>query len=335
MLYVSCVIMLPCVKTGQLLAFQRKGAMNVDTWQEVRISINREAAEAAYAVLGQLGIKNLAVEDSSLVDLAEEQGWGDYFPETTHSKQVTIVFYFPVHRSPQELTIIQERLQALGEVGLDPGSVELRVKYIHERDWATAWKAYYHTERYGRVVIQPSWKEDDSHIEIQPDDIVIQLDPGMAFGTGTHPTTEMCIEFLQELTLENRIVWDIGTGSGILSITAAKLGAEVQAVDIDPVAVRVAQENRDLNDVQFPVRQGSVEKLTGRPYIVIANIIADVILELLPEVYKAVQNGGFFVAAGVIEGRDTEVEESALKLGFRTAVRQQNQEWVGFVFQKE
>ena len=135
--------------------------------------------------------------------------------------------------------------------------------------------------------------------------------------------------------MENRIVWDIGTGSGILSITAAKLGADVQAVDIDPVAVRVAKENRDRNDVQFSVRQGSLEKLTGRPHIVIANIVADVILDLLPEIYEVLQNGGFFIASGVIEGRDIEVEETALDLGFRTAVRQQNQEWVGFIFQKE
>ena len=135
----------------------------MDTWQEVRISINREASEAAFAVLEQLGIENLVVEDSSLVDLAKEQGWGDYFPETTPSKQVTIVFYFPVHRSPQELAVIQEHLQALEKVGLNPGLVELQVRYIHETDWATAWKAYYHTERYGRVVIQPSWEEAHSH----------------------------------------------------------------------------------------------------------------------------------------------------------------------------
>lgn len=307
----------------------------MDTWQEVKISINREAAEAAYAVLDQLGISNVVVEDASLVDLAREQGWGDYFPETVSSEQVVIVCYFPEHRSSDELEVIRKRLQDLEAFELNPGQVEVSVRYVHERDWANAWKAYYHTERNGRVVIQPSWEQDCSDVEIKPDDIVVRLDPGMAFGTGTHPSTGMCIAFLQELDLKDETVWDVGTGSGILSIIAAKLGAEVQAVDIDPVAVKTAQDNRDLNQVQFPVFQGSIEHLTGRPTVVMANIIADVIIQLLPEIYRLLEDGGKFIAAGVIQERAGDVEALASELGFNVAAREHQQEWVGYIFQKE
>ena len=134
-------------------------------------------------------------------------------------------------------------------------------------------------------------------------DVIITLDPGMAFGTGTHPTTVMCLEFLQELDLVGKTVWDVGTGSGILAIACAKLGAKVAAADVDVTAVQAAAENRDLNSVSYTITQGSLDSLTGTPDIIVANIIADVIVDMLPQAAEVLPEGGVLIAGGIIEAR--------------------------------
>ena len=301
-------------------------------WQEVKLIINRTAVEGAYAVLDNWGIESYAVEDRAFMDQAQELGWGDYFPELPPSDQVTITCYFPDRRvSPEELGQLKRELLGLKEYGFDPGPVVVSEGEVNEEDWAQAWKAYYHPLKIGRVRIQPSWEPigDD-----QAGQVVVYLDPGMAFGSGTHPTTAMCIEFLQSLNLDGRELWDVGTGSGILAIVAAKLGANVQAVDIDPVAVRVAQENRDLNKVNFPIGQGTLGDLHGAPKIIVANIVAHVIRPMLPAVYDALCPEGFFIAAGIILDRDPEILSLASEAGLRLLRRVQQGEWVGYLFQR-
>lgn len=301
-------------------------------WQEVKITLNRAAVEGAYALLEQRGIENYAVEDSALIDQAQELGWGDYFPLVTPSEQVTIICYFPEEVPLRDLEELRAGLVALGDFGLDPGPVQVQSGFVQEEDWAHAWKAYYQPQRIGRVLIQPSWEKDQR--EARDWELIVHLDPGMAFGSGAHPTTAMCVEFLQELNLEDRILWDVGTGSGILAIVGAKLGAQVQAVDLDPVAVRVAKENRDLNDLDFPVSQGTLEDLEGRPQIIVANIVAHVIGPMLPRIHELLQPGGFFIAAGVIEDRDQEILTLASQAGLRLLRRVQRGEWVSYLFQR-
>ena len=188
-----------------------------------------------------------------------EAGPRRLFPEVVQDGRVRIICYFAEHKSPEELAELEQRIKALSDFGLNPGQIKLTTVSVEEEEWATAWKDYYHTTHIGKVVIQPSWQEPET--DIQPDDVVIVLDPGMAFGTGTHPTTVMCLEFLQELDLQGKILWDVGTGSGILSIAACKLcpGA-CSHVDGLPL---VAQDNRDMNEVDFTVVHGSIEALPG------------------------------------------------------------------------
>ena len=272
--------------------------------------------------------------DPSLVDLAKEAGMGDYFPEVVQDGRIRITCYFPEHKSAAEVDHLEERILGLREYGLEPGMVKVSTDFVKEEDWATSWKSYYHTLRIGKVVIQPSWETTDDG-EIAADDVVIMLDPGMAFGTGTHPTTAMCLEFLQQLDLEDQVVWDVGTGSGILAIASAKLGAKVHAVDVDLTAVQTAKENRDLNGVEFPVGQGSLDSLSGNPKVIVANIIADVILDLLPKVGATLESGGFFIAGGIIDSRADEIESLANEVGLNLVRRKQMQEWVGYCFIKE
>ena len=300
-------------------------------WQEVKITLNRPAAEGAYALLDQRGIENYVVDDAALIDQAQELGWGDYFPKVDSSEQVTITCYFSEPLPHRELEELETELVALEDFGFDPGPVQVQTNFVQEEDWAHAWKAYYKPQRIGRVLIQPSWEEKQ---EARDGEVVVHLDPGMAFGSGTHPTTAMCVDFLQELNLDGRVLWDVGTGSGILAIVAAKLGAQVQAVDVDSVAVRVAAENRDLNGVDFPIFQGTLEDLKGQPQIIVANIVAHVIGPMLPQIYNVLQPDGFFIAAGVIQNRDPEIISLASQAGLRLLRRVQRGEWVSYLFQR-
>lgn len=305
----------------------------MSNWQEVRIRINRTALEGAYAVLSKWGIDNFAEEDSTLINHAREMGWGDYFPEVTPDEQVTIICYFPDQEfSPEKLEQLKVDLEELGTFGFDPGPIIVKQGEIKEEDWAHAWKAYYRPLQIGRVRIQPSWET----LEQEPSAgvLTVYLDPGMAFGSGTHPTTEMCIQFLQDLNLAGRELWDIGTGSGILAIVAAKLGASVKAVDVDPVAVKVAKENRDLNGLTFSIEEGSLSSLQGNPQVVVANIVAHIIGPMLVDVQQALAPGGFFIAAGVIQDKDPEILALAREAGLRLLRRSQMGEWVGYLFRR-
>ncbi|HHT89693.1 MAG: 50S ribosomal protein L11 methyltransferase [Bacillota bacterium] len=305
----------------------------MSNWQEVKIVINRGAAEGAYAILSNWGIETYAVDDSALINHAREMGWGDYFPDRDPSEQITITCYFPEQRlTADDLARLGRDLEELQDFGFSPGPVLVQAGEIQEADWAHAWKAFYRPLRVGRVWIQPSWESLPD--EVSPTDLVVQLDPGMAFGSGTHPTTAMCVQILQDLNLSGRLVWDVGTGSGILAIVAAKLGAQVQAVDIDPVAVRVALENRDRNHLSFPIRQGSLGDLEGSPEVIVANIVAEVIAPMLPEVWDVLAPKGFFIAAGVIDRKDPEILSLAKDAGFSLLRRVQRGEWMGYLFQR-
>ncbi|MDI9442024.1 MAG: 50S ribosomal protein L11 methyltransferase [Firmicutes bacterium] len=300
-------------------------------WQEVKIVLNRTALEGANAVLERWGVTNYAVEDSALYDRARDLGWGDYVPEAEVSDEVTISCYLAQELSGKRLADLKQDLLNLVEYGFDPGSVSLSVAYVDEKDWSQAWKEHYKPLRIGRVLIQPSWLEVERRAG---DEAVVLLDPGMAFGAGTHPTTALCVEILQQLNLTDKLVWDVGTGSGILAVTAAKLGAQVEAVDIDPVAVRVACENRDMNGLDFSVSQGSIGDLTGEPDIIVANIVADVIMDMLPQVSSVLKPGGFFIASGVIDSRDADVLQRSGETDLRLLRRFQRKEWIAYLFQR-
>jgi len=172
---------------------------------------------------------------------------------------------------------------------------------VKEEDWANEWKKYFKPVRVGKnIMIKPTWEA----AVLQEGDLVIEIDPGMAFGTGTHPTTVLCLEALEKYVQPEQLVYDIGTGSGILAVAAAKLGAEVQAGDIDSLAVRIAKENISLNKVEdrVKVEAGDLgEVFIDQADIVIANIIADVIIELLPQLPSLLKPGGLFIASGIID----------------------------------
>jgi ribosomal protein L11 methyltransferase len=204
---------------------------------------------------------------------------------------------------------------------------------LDDEDYQNAWKKYLYPEKVSdRFVVKPTWRE----YEPEENELIIELDPGRAFGTGSHPTTSLCIKHMEKFIKEGDTVIDVGTGSGILMIVADKLGAsEVWGVDIDPLAVEVAQENLELNNVDMSkiklFKGDLVTVVEDKKFdVVVANILADVILILLNDMSKVVKKGGTMILSGIIETKADEIEAQIKSYGYEILSRTQENEWVSF-----
>jgi len=204
---------------------------------------------------------------------------------------------------------------------------------LDEEDYQNSWKKYLYPEKVSqRFVVKPTWRE----YEAVEDEIVIELDPGRAFGTGSHPTTSLCIKSMEEYIKDGDSVIDVGTGSGILMVAANKLGAaEVWGVDIDPLAVEVAKENLELNKVNMDniklFKGDLVTVVEDKKFdVVVANILADVILILLNDMSTVVKKGGLMILSGIIEDKSEEIKRRILSLGYEIISETKDKEWVSF-----
>jgi len=307
-------------------------------WAEISIQTTHEATEAIADIFHDLGASGVVIEDPELVNSYRRSGTWDYcdIPEETDVETVTVKAYLPVDEHLEEkLRIFEERVNELVKHNLDKGRGDIKWQEIYEEDWASSWKDYFHPVRVGeKVVIKPSWEE----YEQADGDIVIELDPGMAFGTGTHHTTAMCIRCLEEVIKPGDTVFDIGTGSGIIAVAAAKLGAGVvQAVDLDSVAVRVARENVLINGVDNLVKVSEGDLLTGisgKADVIIANIIADIVIKLLVDIPSRLKDGGILIASGIISERMSDVTAAILANGLLVDKVIEEGGWVAVVVRK-
>ena len=241
--------------------------------------------------------------------------------------------YTATHKSVMGYLPVDDRLEntlltlraALNET---PGlKSDITIRFVAEEDWATAWKQYFKPQRVGKnLVVKPTWETWDA----SPTDTIIQIDPGMAFGTGLHGTTRLCLIGLEDTMFKGATVADVGTGSGILSVCAALLGASrVEATDNDPLAVRVARENVRVNGVEAVVaaEESSVPP-SGAFDIVVANILADVILGMANELFAATKPGGLLIASGIIAPRAQDVAKGLTQAGFITEAINEEGEWI-------
>jgi ribosomal protein L11 methyltransferase len=229
-----------------------------------------------------------------------------------------------------------EMMLALIGQALPHGLPEPRLQFVGKSDWATSWREHFHVVRIGRrFVIKPSWRD---HTPAN-DDVVIEIDPGLAFGSGLHPTTRLCLQIFEGLDLAGQELFDVGTGSGVLAMAALKLGASrVRAVDIDDVAVRVAVENFERNS--FPVGSqvesavGSAADAGGRRWsMVVANILANVLVALMPDLAAALAPGGRLILSGMLNEHETGVIEAAQAHGLSVIDRHTEEDWVALVVQ--
>jgi len=299
-------------------------------WMEMAVTVSSEGEEAVTDIFYRLGSSGVVVEDSELIREYIESGLWDYhiFGDLEVTDRCIVKGYLPEdERLPNKIISLREELLLLKEIF--PGwTVESDSIMVKEEDWANEWKKYFKPIETGRrFLIKPSWEK----IVPENDRLIIEIDPGMAFGTGTHPTTTLCLEAIEEHVRKDLMVFDIGTGSGILALAAARLGAEVQAGDLDLMAVRIARENAVLNGVADRVRveAGNLgEIFDGRADVVIANIIADVIIELLPQLPALMKREGIFLASGIIDTRAAEVEGKMMAAGLRIVGRAEDSGWV-------
>lgn len=276
-------------------------------WIEVRVTATPECGEAVSHLLIDEGAGGV-VEEGPAVRTA-------YYPDQGDLEA--------------RLDRIRRSVAGLSQFGLDPGPAKVEWRRVAEQAWAHAWKEHFHPLKVGRrIVVRPTWRE----YEPAPGELVIDLDPGMAFGTGTHPTTALCVRALERWVSPGDVVYDVGTGSGILAIAAAKLGASrVEACDVDPVAVEVAKGNAAQNGVlpQVRVAMGSWTSLpAGGADLVVANIIADVVIELAGDVKSLAKPGAVFVASGIIAHRADDVLGAFRAAGFAALEVKGEGEWV-------
>ena len=281
-------------------------------WLEVSVTVENETAEVVAEVLTRYAHRGVAIE-------AGPDGWG--------AGPVIVRAYLPADdQLPANKRRVQEALWHLGQIRPIP---EPTFRPVAEVDWVKAWKERLDVFRIGqRIVVRPSWRD----YAPEPDDIVIQLDPGMAFGTGLHPTTQMCLMALEEFVSPGVTVLDLGTGSGLLAIAAAKLGAgRVCAVDNDPVAVRTARANVAANGVHETVDVvcGSLADVPGRYDLAVVNILAKVIVDMAQQgLSTRVVPGGKLVAAGIIVDQEPDVVDVMEQNGLPLTDRRQMGDWV-------
>lgn len=298
-------------------------------WLELSISADIAAVESISAIFQEYGEGGVAINQPVISDKE-----GEHYGLDT-SQPAVISTYLPCNDDlATRREHIERALWHLRAFDLAPiGPLEER--QLAEEDWQQAWREHYHPLRIGRhVVIKPTWREYDA----RPDDIVVELDPGMAFGTGSHQTTALCLAYLEELVRPGIRMLDQGTGSGILAIAAARLGAsDIDAVDINALAVHTAQENVLHNGLADRIHVWRVEEdepaggsaRGERRYdLIVANIIARVIIEMAPSLAVALLPDGALIASGIIREREEEVVAALAAAGLNVVDRRHQDEWV-------
>lgn len=302
-------------------------------WLELTVQTHPEAVESVSELLNRYTTGGVAIEEP--IELINE---GQEYRVLT-GQPVKVHAYLPM--DGKEDAVRQQVAQGLWHLSsLGPQFVgDLQTRIVHEEDWANAWKDYYHVTHIGRrLVIRPSWRD---YTPIG-DEVVLELDPGMAFGTGLHPTTRMCLEQVEQRTQPGMRVLDVGTGSGILALAAAKLGAaSVHCIDNSSVAVESAIANAAINHLgdRITVNLGVLDeaettRLSSQYDLVLANIIARVIGSIAPNLARVLVPGGLLITSGIIEERRHEAEQPLLAAGLKLIDQVMIDDWVTLIMQK-
>jgi ribosomal protein L11 methyltransferase len=279
----------------------------------------------------ELRIETDAASEDAVANILIEEGCQGTVSTSTNGVQ-TVCGYLPVDDLIEtRLESVRERIRALPDFGLSLPSTELQVNWVEDKDWQTAYRAFFKPVRVGRIVVSPTWENPD----VTEEDIVVWLDPGMAFGTGHHETTRLCLQALQDFIRGGETVLDVGTGSGVLAIAAAKLGAKpVIAIDIDPVAVQVAVENVSRNELSGTVAVltgGSPKVFSGKADILVANIVPDVIITMAEDLAAKLKPRGVLVTSGIVRERARDVTSSLEAVGLSTCEVREEGDWVAVI----
>lgn len=305
---------------------------------EIKLVVEDQAAiDGISNIFNELGSGGVVIDDPQLIASYASRGqWDDheFSDELLAKTEVTIKGYLAkdefllgkLESLRQELNEVEKRM------GMAP--IALSIVDVKEEDWANSWKVYFKPDKIGaKTVIKPTWEE----YEASPGELVIEIDPGMAFGTGNHATTALCINLLEQYVTSGMQVLDVGTGSGILAIQAALLGANsVEAMDFDTVAVKAAGDNIALNHLQEKVTIAHSDLLAaakGKGDLIVANIVADIIIRLIPDTINHLQGPKLFISSGIIDTREQDVVEALQNSRFHIVEIKRSAGWVAIVAQ--
>ncbi|NTW05626.1 MAG: 50S ribosomal protein L11 methyltransferase [Peptococcaceae bacterium] len=305
-------------------------------WLEISVSVRAEDIESVSNIYDDIGTGGVIIEDPAIIYDVLSLGNIETVAFETIPEQGSLPIikgYLPMDEKLSSR--LAEFQTALVGINSDYPS-KINIAEIEDSSWSEKWREFYTPVKLGdRFLIQPSWLPID---EASEGLLIIEMDPGMAFGCGNHPTTAMCVEMLEKIVFGGEKVIDVGTGSGILSIVAALMGASsIIAVDSDSVAVKVARENVQANGLEniINVREGNLTSGIFTKFdIVVANIVADVINSLLPSVPHLLKDGGKFIASGIIAGRREEMARNIENSGLKIIKVINSGEWTGFLAEK-
>lgn len=279
-------------------------------WNEVQIKTTLEAEDAIVELFYDVGAKGVVIESTESLLMIQNDPTVNYIDErilNMDPDSSVIKGYFSEELDLDEcIHQLFTGIKKLPGYGLNPGGCEVSITECQEEDWANSWKQFYKPTKVGKnIIIKPTWEEYTP----EPNEIIVNMDPGMAFGTGTHETTQLCVAAMEGVISPKDTVYDIGCGTGILSIVAAELGSpRVVGVDLDPVAVKVARENLEINGVSdvIEIREGNLVDVLDpeeKADVIVANILAEAIVTLTGVIKPFLKPGGVFVSSGIINDR--------------------------------
>ena len=314
-------------------------------WNKFRIKTTTEAEDIVCSSLMDLGVQGAEVEDKiPLTQREKEQMFVDILPEIDVDDGVAYISFYLEEDEDKEkmLQAVREELKEIGTY-VNVGSMEIEESQTEDVDWVNNWKQYFHQFTIDDVLIIPSWED------VQPEDedkMIIHIDPGTAFGTGMHETTQLCIRQIKKYVTEDTEILDVGCGSGILGMLALKFGAKHSTgTDLDPCAIDATHENMDVNGIsrdQYRVMIGNiiddkeVQDQVGydRYDIVAANILADVLVPLTPVILNHLKTGGIYITSGIIEEKEETVVEAVKAAGLEVLEVNHQGEWVSVTARK-
>lgn len=309
-------------------------------WLELCIHTTNEAIEPISNILHENGASGLVIEDA--MDLVREHTstFGEVYeldPEQYPDEGVYIKAYLPMNSFLGEtVEEIKQTINNLMLYDIDLGRNQITLSEVHEEEWATAWKKYYKPVKISKkITIKPTW---EAYQPVDTDEMIIELDPGMAFGTGTHPTTVLSIQALEQFLKENDTVIDVGSGSGVLSITAALLGANhVYAYDLDDVAVNSTVLNAKVNNVEMKItakQKNLLDYVTVEADLIVSNILAEIIVRFVEKAWSQLKPGGHFITSGITQAKKQLVKEHLEQQGFEIIQSNELEDWVSLVARK-